>query len=49
LRQRLYAEVAPWANAWHQMLRLPTEYPSTLEEFLAACHAMGQSRPAPLL
>ena len=49
LRQRLYAELAPLANAWSQMLRLPTEYPSTLEEFLAACHALGQTRPTPLL
>ncbi len=49
LRQRLYAELAPLANAWNQMLRLPTEYPSTLEEFLAACHALGQTRPTPLL
>ncbi len=49
LRQRLYLELAPLANRWNEMLRLPFVYPATLDAFLEACHAAGQCRPTPLL
>ncbi|HEY3784676.1 MAG TPA: 2OG-Fe(II) oxygenase [Steroidobacteraceae bacterium] len=49
LRTRLYAHLAPIANRWNQQLALDARYPDTLEDFLAECHAAGQSRPTPLL
>ena len=55
LREELYARLAPIANAWAARLRKPevrrteSEYPPTLEGFLARCHAAGQTRPTPLL
>ena len=55
LREDLYARLAPIANRWSERLRksevrsLKSEYPSTLDEFLARCHERGQGRPTPLL
>jgi hypothetical protein len=49
LRDSLYARLAPIANRWNERLRIETRYPATHSEFLARCHAAGQSRPTPLL
>lgn len=49
LRERLYAQLAPVANAWSEALGGAERYPATLAEFLAHCHAQGQLRPTPLL
>ena len=49
LRQALYPVLAPLANSWHQRLRLEPHFPSTLEAYLARCHAAGQTRPTPLI
>jgi uncharacterized protein len=49
LRERLYAQLAPVANAWADALGEVQRYPATLEEFLAYCHAEGQTRPTPLM
>jgi uncharacterized protein len=49
LRERVYAQLAPVANAWAEALDETTRYPATLAAFLARCHAAGQSRPTPLL
>lgn len=49
LRRELYALLAPVATAWMAALRLPSEYPDSLDAFLAQCHAAGQMRPTPLL
>jgi uncharacterized protein len=49
LRGALYAALAPIANRWCEALRLEVRYPAHLEEFLARCHAAGQTRPTPLL
>ena len=43
LRERLYAELAPVANAWAESLREDVRYPTALAEFLARCHAAGQT------
>ena len=49
LREDLYARLVPVANAWAQALAADVPYPATLAEFLARCHANGQTRPTPLL
>jgi hypothetical protein len=49
VRTELYARLAPVANAWCESLGNGVRYPVALAEFLAHCHANGQTRPTPLL
>ena len=49
LRTALYPPLARVANAWAARLGAEPAYPATHAEFLAACHAAGQTRPTPLL
>jgi len=56
LREGLYARLAPTANRWRDRLRRKSEvrsqkseFPPTLDDFLARCHDAGQTRPTPLL
>jgi uncharacterized protein len=49
LREQLYRQLAPLANRWQQQLGNDTIYPDSHAEFLARCHAAGQTRPTPLL
>src|SRR5262245_11540184 len=49
LRAALYPRLAPIADRWNQAMRIPVRYPDTLDEYLARCHAAGQTRPTPLL
>jgi hypothetical protein len=49
LREQLYRELAPLANRWNELLRLPQRYPAALRQYLAACSDSGQSRPTALL
>ena len=48
-RSALYARLAPLANAWASALGLPPDYPARHADYLARCHAQGQTRPTPLL
>jgi hypothetical protein len=48
-RAALYAGLVPLANAWNQRLKIESRFPATHGEFLARCHAAGQTRPTPLL
>jgi len=49
LRRTLYPLLAPIANRWRETLREEGSFPLTLDDFLAECHAAGQTRPTPLI
>ena len=49
LRSALYPPLAAVANGWRAALREPGTFPATHAEYLARCHAAGQTRPTPLL
>lgn len=49
LRAALYSPLAVVANGWRRALGQDATFPDTLEAYLAACHAAGQTRPTPLL
>ena len=49
LRESLYPQLAPLANAWMEALDDKTRFPSTLDDLLANCARHGQKRPTPLL
>ena len=49
VRDELYTRLEPVANGWSAALGAGSSYPATLAEFLAHCHANGQTRPTPLL
>ena len=49
LRAALYPRLAPVANRWNGAMGLVDRYPSAHADYLARCHAAGQSRPTPLL
>jgi hypothetical protein len=49
VRAALYPPLAAIANAWRAALGEAARFPPALDEFLAECHAAGQTRPTPLL
>lgn len=49
LRVSFYPPLAVIANRWMEALGAPERFPVTLAQFLARCHAEGQTRPTPLL
>lgn len=49
LRQEIYQRLVPVANEWMRRLGVQLSFPDRLEEFLARCHAAGQTRPTPLI
>ncbi|TDR39210.1 hypothetical protein DFR29_117120 [Tahibacter aquaticus] len=49
LRAALYPPLVGIANRWNEAMEIPVRYPDSHADFLARCHAAGQSRPTPLL
>ena len=49
LRHGLYGRLLPIARDWYARLGRRAEWPDTLDEWLEACHAAGQTRPTPIL
>ena len=49
LRGALYPLLAPIANRWREALGEKGRFPASLGDFLAECHAAGQTRPTPLI
>ncbi len=49
LRSAAFAHLAPVARHWNALLRHEGEIPATLDDYLARCHAAGQTRPTALM
>jgi hypothetical protein len=49
LRATLYAPLVPLANRWQTALGGTGDFPSRHGDYLARCHAAGQTRPTPLV
>ena len=49
LRTALYSRLAPVANRWLAVMGGAADLPGEHAQYLARCHAAGQTRPTPLL
>jgi hypothetical protein len=49
LRAQVYPSLAPLANRWNEAMGIDVRYPPAHSDFIARCHAAGQSKPTALL
>ena len=49
LKQALYPRLLPIARDWYAKLGRPAPWPDTLDEWLAMCHAAGQTKSTAIL
>ena len=49
LKQALYPRLLPIARDWWTRLAREAPWPDSLDEWLAQCHAAGQTKPTPIL
>jgi hypothetical protein len=49
LRTQLYERLAPIANRMMHAMRIKHAYPPRLNQFRKRCHAVGQTKPTPLM
>lgn len=49
LREEVYPNLVPVANSWMAQLRMDKEFPPSLPELQAECHANDQLKPTPLI
>jgi hypothetical protein len=49
LREALYARLVSVANVWRVRLAQGDPFPASHSDYLAQCHAAGQTRPTPLV
>ena len=49
LRQAVYPHLAPVAERWSAAFKGESRFPAALDDYLAQCHAAGQTRPTPLI
>ncbi|MGV9316575.1 2OG-Fe(II) oxygenase [Streptomyces sp. NPDC003691] len=49
LKQALYPRLLPIARTWWERLGRPAPWPDTLDEWLEACHAAGQTKSTAIL
>jgi len=49
LRETLYTKLVPVARQWAKCMETELHYPDSYADYIARCHAMGQTRPTPLV
>ena len=49
VRRACYPRLAPLANRWRTLLQEKGRFPPSLDAYLRACHAAGQTKPTPLV